>query len=155
MHLQKSRKVKCKADLLKNKACKRLPVNSSDKADNTAVHYACHSGHLDCLRMLLDRVDIRLLKLNDENRLGETPLHLAAARGHTGAVKILRQHEHDNPGAVRIDIDAKNANGETALDKAVQPEVRAELIKWKESRNIDAGLVRQISQEYANSDEEE
>ena len=116
------------------------------------------SGNLDCLRMLLDKVDVRLLKLNVTNRLGETPLHLAAARGHAGVVKILRQHEHDNLLAgrcLRIDVEAKNANGETPLDRAVGADVKAELIKWKESRNIDVGLVRQVSRDYGNSDDEE
>ena len=33
-------------EFLKN----RLPVNTQDKADNTALHYACHSGNIQALR---------------------------------------------------------------------------------------------------------
>merc|ERR1712156_294475 len=108
--------------------------NTQDKADNTALHYACHSGNIQALRLLLDGVDHRVLKLNTPNRMGDTPLHLASARGHANVIQALRDHEYNHTG-VRVDIDARNKSGETAFDRAKDVWVKAELIKWHDSRD--------------------
>jgi len=142
-------------ELLQECLDNRLPVNATDKADNTAVHYACHSGNLECLRMLLERVDTRILKLDLANRMGETPVHMAAARGHAHIIRELRDHEHRHN--LQIDLEAKNGDGKTAMDSAVQSDVKAELIKWGISRNADTirNLTQLTSRDYADSDDEE
>ncbi|KAG1683496.1 Osteoclast-stimulating factor 1 [Nymphon striatum] len=63
-----------------------VSVNSLDKAGSTALHWASHGGHLECMQKLLNTPN---MQINVQNRLGDTPLHSAAWKSHADAVMLL------------------------------------------------------------------
>ena len=67
-------------DLLLECLENNIPVNSIDQAGNTALHWACHSGNVECLAKLIERCG-NMLTYSLKNRLGDTALHMAAYKG--------------------------------------------------------------------------
>lgn len=63
-----------------------------DAMGNTALYWAVHAGHLDCVKELLN---IPNSVINIQNKMGETPLHVAASRGHVDIVNLLLQNSAD------------------------------------------------------------
>ena len=53
---------------------------------NTPLHYACISGHVDIVELLIRRMNARI---DSTNAQGETPLHLACSHGHKGVIERL------------------------------------------------------------------
>lgn len=101
--------------LLKYKAC----INAKNKQDETPLHYA--AGHDTWATVTKDPEGIVKVLLaangadvnvNARDKSGNTPLHYAAKRikEHPKVAQILLEY-----GA---DVEAKNKNGETALDIA-------------------------------------
>ena len=74
-------------DLLEECLDNKTPVNSLDRAGNTALHWACHSGNVECLRKLIESCGT-ILTFSGKNRLGDTPLHMAAFKGNVGELAI-------------------------------------------------------------------
>ena len=142
-------------DLLDDCLQSKVPINTLDRVGNTAIHWACHSGHADCLSKILETIEPKVLSLNAKNRLGDTPLHMAAAKNHPEIVKLLREHEHNNPDTVRIDLEPKNKADETPFQVTTSPDVQAELLRWKESKGPDQSKMADVKAEYADSDDQE
>ncbi|KDO22630.1 TKL protein kinase [Saprolegnia parasitica CBS 223.65] len=83
-------------------------VNCTDCSGWTPLHYAASKGHVDVVRLLLDKG----AKFDACTTDGSTLLHCAASNGHVDVVRLLL-----DKGA---DVDASNANGSTPLHHAAQ-----------------------------------
>ncbi|XP_063226089.1 osteoclast-stimulating factor 1-like [Bacillus rossius redtenbacheri] len=83
-----------------------------DQMGNTALYWASHGGHLDCVSQLLAQSNTMV---NAQNKLGDTALHAAAARGHYEAVELLLRHGADSW--------VQNKDGHTALELAMSSAV--------------------------------
>ena len=83
-----------------------MPVDVSDEADWTALHYATRHNRTDVVKRLVhEGADV-----NRQDDDKDTPLHLAAIHNHNEVARLLL----DN-GA---DISLKNDFNKTALDEA-------------------------------------
>ncbi|KAL6059860.1 26S proteasome non-ATPase regulatory subunit 10-like [Balamuthia mandrillaris] len=83
-------------------------VDLCDYEGCTPLHLAARCGGVDCLRVLLERTNN--VNPTDVNRW--TPLHEAANEGNEDCLQLLLQHPN-------IDIAAEDAEGDTALHKAI------------------------------------
>ena len=70
--------------------------------NQTILHDACRSGHIDVVEELLSHPKI---DPNIQGRSGYTPLNIACGRGHVRVVKALLRHRLTKP-------NLKNKNGE-------------------------------------------
>ena len=75
-------------DLLEECLENNIPVNATDHAGNTALHWASHSGHVECLLKLIESCG-NVLQFSLKNRLGDTPLHMAAFKGNLSILAPL------------------------------------------------------------------
>lgn len=64
----------------------KVSVNGLDKSGSTALHWAAHGGHIECVMQLLQMPNCQL---NVQNKLGDTPLHSAAWKGHVDVATAL------------------------------------------------------------------
>jgi ankyrin repeat protein len=81
-------------------------LNLTDKSGSTALCYAAQEGHLEIVKLLLERG----VNVNIANEALYTALHLAVLKGHAPIVKLL----HDN-GAI---INVVGSDGSTTLHTA-------------------------------------
>jgi ankyrin repeat protein len=89
----------------------RVDINShSGFRNETALHKATRSGHLEVVEMLLERPDIKVDAVTSGSK---TVLHLAAESGQLKMMQLLLER-------TRIDIDAAGYRGETALHIAAE-----------------------------------
>lgn len=115
----------------------KVSVNSLDKAGCTALHWAAHGGHTECVRILLS---VPGVQIDVVNKLGDTPLHESAWKGHGDIVRMLL--------AAGADKSVKNKDGKTALELTSDPEAMAALkTPLRTSLSVDP-------QEYLESDED-
>ena len=115
---------------------------------NSPLHIACHKGHFDIVKLLLDHLtEIPQPEyINYKNKTGYTPLMIACQRKEAEIVKLLLEQDdlqinlQDNEGKTAfyhacqtqlqlvkmilqqpdVDINAADKNGETALRLAVK-----------------------------------
>ncbi|KAI4191895.1 MAG: hypothetical protein LQ346_004563 [Caloplaca aetnensis] len=67
-----------------------VDVNYQDDQDETALHLAARSGHVECAKALLGGSEARKADLDlAENIFGWTALFVACAEGHLGIVELL------------------------------------------------------------------
>lgn len=96
--------------LLARGAC----ADVSDYSGSTPLHYAASRGHQNAL-LLLAHAKAEIQCRDNE---GNSPLHLCAGNGHECCVKaLLYFSEHVG---VRLDVNAINTNGDTALHHAAR-----------------------------------
>ncbi|XP_029824420.2 osteoclast-stimulating factor 1 [Ixodes scapularis] len=115
----------------------KVPVNSLDKAGCTALHWACHAGHVECARILLSVPGVHI---DAQNKLGDTALHSSAWKGHADITRMLL--------ASGADKTLKNGEGRTPLELTTDPETVALLrTSTRNSTSADA-------EEYLQSDED-
>lgn len=68
-----------------------LTGSSAHQGKETALHEASGKGHMEVVKLLLERgADVHAKEKNDE-----TPLHVATGRGHTEIVKLLLERGAD------------------------------------------------------------
>jgi len=104
----------------------KISVNSLDKSGSTAVYWAAHSGHLDCLKALMASGGT---SINAQNKLGDTALHAAAWKSHKDVVEFLLQS-----GATP---HLRNKENKTPFDLATSPDSAAVLKRASMSSNVD------------------
>jgi ankyrin repeat protein len=85
----------------------------------TTLHTACfRNGNVDMIRYLVETCHVNVLALTDD---GSNMVHLACRNGHFDAVRYIVEYGQNNvDGAdtatvMRIDINARNHDGDTAL----------------------------------------
>ena len=81
-------------------------IHEKDKDGFTALHWACHKGHLEMAKFLL----LQEQDVNAKVIYGYTPLHLATWSGNLEIVKLLV-----SKGAY---LNAQNNDGDTSLEIA-------------------------------------
>ncbi|XP_046681911.1 osteoclast-stimulating factor 1-like [Homalodisca vitripennis] len=64
-----------------------------DSVGNTALHWACRGGHIECVRELLAQSNP---PVNAQNKMGDSPLHLAAAHSHLEVLSLVLQAGADS-----------------------------------------------------------
>lgn len=92
-----------------------------DKANNTAMHFACMRGHTDVMETIL-QTEIGSTQVNALNGKCQIPLHFAAYFGQLSAVKCLI----DN-GA---DIICKDRDGKSAADWCTMGKEQSLQFSW-------------------------
>lgn len=91
-----------------------IRVNQPNKYGITALQQACKDGNLALANFLLERgADLSFVDSE-----GRTALHLASERGHLDIVSLL-------VNSACADVNARNANGQKAVDVAKNDQVRA------------------------------
>jgi ankyrin repeat protein len=109
----------------------------------TALCAAAHAGHLDVVRLLLDRGADPSLARSD----GLSPLMNAAARGHVGVVRELAARGAD----LDAERPARRSTGATAFHLACvrnQPECVAALVEF----GCDTGIKGVQGWQYGQAD---
>ena len=87
---------------------------------------ACHAGHINVVKMLIDKSVPLELDLADQSGYGHTGFHLACQGGNTNVVELLL----DKSESVNFDLTAKDRHGHTGFQKAMNVNV-INLIKSK------------------------
>ncbi|CAN8005629.1 unnamed protein product [Ixodes hexagonus] len=129
----------------------KVPVNSLDKAGCTALHWACHAGHVECARILLSVPGVHV---DAQNKLGDTALHSSAWKGHADITQMLLaagrifQEKLDIWASTGADKTLKNKEGKTPLELTSDPETIT-LLRTP-ARNSTSG----DAEEYLESDED-
>eukprot|EP00095_Tigriopus_kingsejongensis_P005049 snap_masked-scaffold1150_size58936-processed-gene-0.4 protein:Tk05049 transcript:snap_masked-scaffold1150_size58936-processed-gene-0.4-mRNA-1 annotation:"osteoclast-stimulating factor 1-like" len=132
-------------DLLEECFMNKIPINCVDKVGNTALHWAAHSGQVDCLHRILAAPKVMV---SLKNRAGDTPLHQAAWKGHFPCIRALRE-----AGA---DFESLNEDGKRPIDLAQETETKAELRSWQKTREPSERTSADYSiQDYELSDKED
>jgi ankyrin repeat protein len=88
-----------------------FPIDSRDGDGRTPLSYACESGHLESVQVLL--IKKRFVGVNSTDKNRRTPLSYAAAEGHVDVVAAL-------VGQGGVDPNIKDVEGKTALIHAAQ-----------------------------------
>jgi ankyrin repeat protein len=123
------------------------PMEWADEDDWRSVHAASKQGHTDVVAFLGSRgADV-----NAVDGKQRTPLHFAALRGHTSVCTTLL--------ALGADPAAKNEDGETALDCAMEWEelhdVVAVLEAWAAGERDPEALAKAAEEAKAEAETEE
>jgi ankyrin repeat protein len=80
----------------------RKDTNHAKYSDRTALHYACESGSIDAVKVLLEdaRIDVKCT-----NNHGSTPLLIASQDGHIEIVKLLLERYEKTDKLQEMDAD--------------------------------------------------
>ncbi|KAL6729900.1 hypothetical protein Aduo_000909 [Ancylostoma duodenale] len=118
-----------RGNLLFLKECigNQVSVNSLDKSGSTALYWACHGGHVEVVKYLLQ---LPAVTISSQNKLGDTPLHAASWKGHKECVELMinsgantwiRNRDQKLP----IDV-AKDAEIAGLIDQAMRRDTKNE-----------------------------
>ncbi|CAJ0593426.1 unnamed protein product [Cylicocyclus nassatus] len=132
-----------RGNLLFLKECigNQVSVNSLDKSGSTALYWACHGGHVEIVKYLLELPGITV---SSQNKIGDTALHAASWKGHTECVKLMLEH-----GA---NTWVRNRDQKLPIDVARDAEVAGliEQVMRRDTRNEDS-----VNEYESGSDKEE
>ncbi|CAD6189744.1 unnamed protein product [Caenorhabditis auriculariae] len=111
-------------DFLKECIREQVSVNSLDKSASTALYWACHGGHTEIVKYLLE---IPNAAISSQNKLGDTPLHAASWRGHVDCIRLLLEKNaqpwiRNKERKLPIDV-AKDADVAALLSQAMRTDV--------------------------------
>ena len=95
----------CQMDCVKGLLAAGVDVNAQYNNQATPLHASAFSGHLDCLKLLLE---VPGVEVNAKNLNNCAPLHYVVMRGHTDCLKLLLEV----PG---VELNAKDKKGLTPL----------------------------------------
>jgi len=101
-------------EFLQQSLANKASVIGLDKAGNTPFHWACYSGQMECVKLLLP---LSLSIINQRNNVGDTPLHVASWKNHAEIVQTLLENGADK----RI----RNQDNKKPLDLAHDSNVRS------------------------------
>lgn len=97
-------------------------VNDKDSIGQTPLIIAAQHGHLNVVKMLLSTVNV---DIGHRNEFGENAAIMAAQEGHFEVLKMLVE--------AGINVTEPNANGETALQLAIQLRAGKEVVEFLET----------------------
>ena len=104
------------AQMVKDLLGKGAAVDVQSDMKETPLHLAAANGDLDTINAIaVDKSGNPIVNVNAEDAHGLRPLHYAARKGHAQAVKLLLALGAE---------DAKNDQGQTAMDLASNNEVK-------------------------------
>ncbi|CAF0881256.1 unnamed protein product [Adineta ricciae] len=101
-------------EFLQQSLANKASVIGLDKAGNTPFHWACYSGDMDCVKLLLP---LSLSIINQKNNVGDTPLHVASWKNHGGIVQLLLENGADK----RL----RNKDNKLPFDLTHDPNIRS------------------------------
>ena len=67
---------------------KGINTTSTNHEGNTGLHLSCYYGHLNCVKILVDKSDIDILA---KNKGGGDALYEAKSRGQDNVIAFLKQ----------------------------------------------------------------
>jgi len=118
---------------------KGVDVNITDRYNNTALLTAVKNGKQGVVKLLLEKgADI-----NKANNFGGTILMSAINYSEEEVIEILLAYDEEG---VRVDVNARNYNGETALIRAVE-NGNSEIV----TTLVQAGADMNIRDNYGNT----
>lgn len=122
-----------------------IRVNQPNKYGLTALQQACRDGNLALANFLLERgADLSFVDSE-----GRTALHLASEQGHLDIVSLL-------VNSACADVNARNGNGQKAVDVAKSDQVRALLSQailsesFKQKCSVTYGLDEGAGYNFKN-----
>lgn len=98
-------------------------VNAQGYLGNTAIGRAARGGHLQCVKILLERKDINP---NIPNEKKQFPLHFAAFKKHPEVVKAMLE-------SGKCDTFVEDRKGRTPAEDTSVEEIRDMIIKYRET----------------------
>merc|ERR1719483_2061675 len=91
--------------MIKNSVECRIDLNAKE-VGGTGFHYACRSGHIEIVELLIKNSVELNFNLNAKANNGFTGFHYACFNGHVKMVELLIQ----NSVEFHINLNAKNEN---------------------------------------------
>ena len=80
----------------KRQRLERLSTDEADEHGQTPLFIACQNGHVDLVRLLLDKgAEVDRAASGRWNE-GQTPLYIAKENGHSAVVALLKKHSRSS-----------------------------------------------------------
>ncbi|WP_339044421.1 ankyrin repeat domain-containing protein [Cardinium endosymbiont of Tipula unca] len=124
------------AEGLMNKLLKmpNIDVDAKNSNENTVLHWAAYTGHMEAMNKLLEMPNV---DVNAKNLDKDTPLHLAAYNGHLEIVKRLLEVSN-------LDVSVTNNHGLTPFELAIHHgrlETAKRLLMASKASRINANIT--------------